>query len=94
MLYDYVVILDWADTNTNGNGYLQGVPQDVYNYQMKLKQADSKMADITTEDSLRKDLISTAIAAVNKRLSAGEYFINAIVTGQQAKDFPPNAAIC
>lgn len=91
-LNEHVVILAWADAKTNGNGYLDGVPQDVYNYQMKLKQAISKMAAVTTEDSLRKDLISTAIDAGNQEVSAGEYFIKAIVTGQQAKSFTAQCA--
>ncbi len=50
------------------------------------------MAAVTTEDSLRKDLISTAIDAGNQEVSAGEYFIKAIVTGQQAKSFTAQCA--
>ncbi|MFA7645187.1 MAG: trypsin-like peptidase domain-containing protein [Thermovirgaceae bacterium] len=87
ILYDHDSVYRWGQETTNGKGYLQGVPEDVYHYQTKLEMAIKKLVGADTNDPLRKKIIMNLKEVGNNQVAAVNYFIQAVVTGQGAKDW-------
>ena len=88
---DHYVIYQWADEITRGHGYLQGVPQDLYNFQTKLEVALRRIKEVQTDDPKRLTLLKNLQEAGANQYIAAEHMMKAIVVGQQAKDWGPQS---
>ncbi len=87
ILYDHDSIYRWGQETTNGQGYLQGVPEAVYHYQTKLELAIKKLGRASIDDPLRKKIIMNLQEAGSQQVASANYFIQAVVAGQGAKDW-------
>jgi hypothetical protein len=87
ILHDHDSIYRWADERTMGQGYLQGVPQDVYHYQTKLEMAIRRLSGFSSDDPLRNMLIKALQEVGNHQVAGLNYFIQAVVRGQETKDW-------
>ena len=88
---DHQVIYHWADEITRGSGFLQGVPQDLYNYQTKLEVALRRIKDVQTDEPSRSALLKNLLEAGANQHLAAEYMIKAIVAGQQTNNWGPQS---
>lgn len=88
---DHQVIYYWADEITKGTGFRQGIPQQMYDYQTKLNLQLRQIKTLTAKAPLREGLLKAVIEIGTNEYSAAEFFINAVVTGQQANDWNPQA---
>lgn len=89
--HDHQVIYHWADEITRGHGFLQGVPQELYNYQTKLEVALRRIKDVQTDDPSRSTLLKNLLEAGANQHLAAEHMMKAIVAGQQSKDWGPQS---
>lgn len=88
---DTSAVLDWGDYTTNDQGYHNGVPQKVYDYQAKLGMALRNLKTITTEDPLRKKVLKAFLEAGNSAYVSLEYWIKGIRIGQAAESWTAQA---
>lgn len=91
LLSDHQVIYCWADEITRGNGFQQGVPQQMYDYQTKLGLGLNRIKGLTSKDPLREGIMKTALEVGANQFSSAEFLINAVVAGQQASNWVPQA---
>ncbi|KUK60819.1 MAG: Uncharacterized protein XE01_0642 [Synergistales bacterium 58_81] len=89
--HDHQVIYHWADEITGGHGYLQGVPQDLYNFQTKLEVALRRIKDVQTDDPSRSTLLKNLLEAGANQHLAAEHMMKAIVVGQQTNVWGPQS---
>jgi hypothetical protein len=81
----------WANVKSKGYGFKEGVPQEIYNEQIRFQQVLGKTSGIKTEDALRSRALAAAVTAGRNQNQAIEYFIQSIVVGQQADSWTPQA---
>lgn len=86
-IFDHDSIYRWADLKTFGTGFLEGVPQEVYNYQARLEMTMRKLAVTRNGDPLRNRVTRIAREAGNSQVAGINYFIQAVVAGQETKDW-------
>lgn len=87
ILYDHDSVYRWGQETTNGQGFMQGVPEVVYHYQTKLEMAIKKLGGVDTGDPLRKKIIMNLLEVGKNQVVAVNYFTEAVVVGQGAKDW-------
>lgn len=87
LLSDHQATYAWADEVTRGVGFKQGVPQLVYDYQTKLNLGIRQIKTLKTDDPLRENLLRSFAEIGANQLSAAEFFISAVVAGQQTNDW-------
>ena len=88
---NHQVVCYWADEVTKGKGFLQGVPQDLYNYQTKLEVGLRRIREIKTKDPSRTTLLKNLREIGASQYVAAENLAKAIVTGQQTNNWGPQA---
>ncbi len=88
---DHQVVYHWADEITRGTGFLQGVPQDLYNHQTKLEVGLRRLKEIKTDDPSRATLLKNLQEVGASQYVATEHMIKAIVTGQQTNNWGPQS---
>jgi S1-C subfamily serine protease len=81
------VCLTWAWELSLGQGYLSGVPSNLYQAQQTLETASASLAEIRTAEELRLRIGRGLFQILANQKAAGENFIRGIVTGQQAKNW-------
>jgi hypothetical protein len=81
----------WANVKSKGYGFKEGVPQEIYNEQIRFQQALREISGINTEDPLRSRALAAAVTAGRNHNQAVEYFIQSIVVGQQADSWTAQA---
>jgi len=74
----------WANEKSRGYGFKEGVPQEIYNEQIRFQQALGEISGMKTEDTLRSKALAAAVTAGRNHSQAIELFIQSIVVGQQA----------
>jgi C-terminal processing protease CtpA/Prc len=82
---------DYADVMTGGQGYLAGVPKDLYGKHQQAEQALRKAAGLKTDDQLRNKVKEALVETGSKEYQAVDEFVRAVVIGQQMKDWGAQA---
>ncbi len=81
----------WGNLKSKGYGFKEGVPQEIYNEQIRFQQALGEISGMKTEDPLRSKALAAAVTAGRNHSQAIEYFIQSIVVGQQADSWTAQA---
>ncbi len=81
----------WANAKSKGYGFKEGVPQEIYNEQIRFQQVLGEISGIKTEDPLRSRVLASVVTAGRNYNQGLEYFIQSIVVGQQANSWTPQA---
>jgi len=79
--------LAWAGEITRGYGFLNGVPEVVYQMQQSLDTAMAALSEVRTDDALRLRLGRAIVPILANQKASSESFIRAVVIGQQAKSW-------
>jgi len=87
VLFDHDGIYQWADEKSGGRGYLEGVPLDLYDSQTRLETVLGRLGRATTSDYLRDKVIRNLQEVGQCEAAAVNYFIQAVIEGQQTKDW-------
>jgi len=90
-LDDHRTLFYWANEKSRGQGYLLGVPKDVYSGQQNLEQRLRKLSKVKTDNPVRSAVIGAARDIGVKQYEAMEQFIKSIVIGQQMKNWGAQA---
>ncbi len=87
VLFNHDSTYRWADEKTGGRGYLEGIPQDLYDSQTRLETALGRLGRATTGDYLRDKVIRNLQEVGHSEVAAVNYFIQAVIEGQESKDW-------
>jgi hypothetical protein len=85
--YDHYAVYVWIINIIDYYSHFESkeVPQLVYDYQAKLERELKRIAGIRTDDSLRKEILQTALEAGANQFNAVNYLMQAMVIAQQTK---------
>ncbi|MEA3508440.1 MAG: PDZ domain-containing protein [Synergistota bacterium] len=87
-IYDHLKILIWSSRKLQKD-FTQTIPQELYDYQLKLQQTIHYLSEIKTEDPLRNRVLAKTIEVAKLDLSASEHVIKAVVMAKQANAATP-----
>ena len=93
-LCDYVDLetsLSIASCFTSGKGYLQGVPQIVYDYTAKFQLSASRLKGIETQEPQMAKFVKSCLEGAQNILMASSFYSKAVLTGQQAQNWETTA---
>jgi len=76
---------------TSGTGYLQGVPQLLYDQIAKLELSASRLQNIETQDPHWAKMVKSCLEGGKNILQASSLYAKAILTGQQAQNWNAQA---
>lgn len=93
-LCDYVDLdsaYDISGRLANGNGYLQGVPQLLYDQMAKFQLSAGRLQSIEAQDPHWASFVKSCMEGAKTILTASDLFAKAILTGQQAQTWNATA---